>query len=259
MRGLSCFLFRRHPIAIVSSSSLLRYHKTAFDIKQVHWYSTQKTVSKVDDADTKDKVSVDFVEVVKKNTASAGYLVFIAISIAFSGYLFYFIFHELFSSNSPLGIYNRALERCQKDTKVLDALGEPIKVYGEGTRRRNHFSHGFFVKDNMKYLRLKFYMEGLRRRGTVYVEAKDVSGNYELTYIYMKLDDIFGRILITSYSIEIKFDLPSNGIDLKELEHLDCFETLLADRSITEIHWIVPIKIASGIQRPSLRLIYKEE
>lgn len=63
----------------------------------------------------------------------------IAAGVTLAIYIGYSLVQELFSSNSPHGVYNRALNLCQKDKKVLDALGEPIKVYGEGRRRRNHF------------------------------------------------------------------------------------------------------------------------
>ncbi|XP_047348272.1 mitochondrial import inner membrane translocase subunit Tim21 isoform X2 [Vespa velutina] len=172
LRGLTCILLRRYRITRVSNNSYFCCYNVAFNVnvKQCQWYSTKRDVTKIDSKDTKNKVSTDFVELSKIQYLPDTY-------------------------NSPYGIYNRALDRCQKNTKVLDALGEPIKVYGEGRRRRNHFSHGFYEKDGTKYLRLKFYMEGIRRRGTVYVEAKNVSDNYEFTYIYMKLDDVLGSVL----------------------------------------------------------------
>lgn len=54
--------------------------------------------------------------------------------------MFYVIFDELFSSKSSNSVYNKALERCIKHPKVTDALGEPIKAYGQESRRghRNH-------------------------------------------------------------------------------------------------------------------------
>ncbi|XP_047348275.1 mitochondrial import inner membrane translocase subunit Tim21 isoform X5 [Vespa velutina] len=163
LRGLTCILLRRYRITRVSNNSYFCCYNVAFNVnvKQCQWYSTKRDVTKIDSKDTKNKLS------------KIQYL----------------------PDTYPYGIYNRALDRCQKNTKVLDALGEPIKVYGEGRRRRNHFSHGFYEKDGTKYLRLKFYMEGIRRRGTVYVEAKNVSDNYEFTYIYMKLDDVLGSVL----------------------------------------------------------------
>ncbi|KAI4494821.1 hypothetical protein M0804_001022 [Polistes exclamans] len=195
VRRLACTLFRQNSIASVSSKPFFCYTMT-LNGKQSCWYSTRKELTKADRKDAKNKVSTDFVEVVKENTMTAGYLVIIAAGLTLFIYIGYTLLNELFSSNSPYGIYKRALKCCQKDSKVLDALGEPIKVYGEGKRRRNHFSHGLYEKDGIVYLKLRFYMEGIRRRGIVYVEAKNVSDNYELTHIYMKLDDILGSVLI---------------------------------------------------------------
>ncbi|XP_015172866.1 PREDICTED: mitochondrial import inner membrane translocase subunit Tim21 [Polistes dominula] len=195
VRRLACILYRQNSIASVSRKPYFCYNMT-LNVKQSCWYSTRKDLSKVDNKDTNNKVSTDFVEVVKENTISAGYLVIIAAGLSILVYIGYSLLNELFSSNSPYGVYKRALKCCQEDSKVLDALGEPIKVYGEGRRRRNHFSHGFYEQDGIVYLKLRFHMEGIRRKGIVYVEAKNVTDNYELTHIYVKLDDILGSVLI---------------------------------------------------------------
>lgn len=72
---------------------------------------------------------------VKENTKSAWYLGVIVAGVAVTAALFFVIFRELFSSKSSNNIYTKALERCKADTRVIDALGEPIKAYGEETRR----------------------------------------------------------------------------------------------------------------------------
>lgn len=61
--------------------------------------------------------------------------------------MFYIIFDELFSSKSPNTIYSKALEQCIKHPKVIDALGEPIKAYGEESRRgrRSHIRWDKFI------------------------------------------------------------------------------------------------------------------
>lgn len=33
----------------------------------------------------------------------------------------------------------------------------------------------YYIKDGIKYMKLKFYLEGTRRRGTAFVEVKKVS------------------------------------------------------------------------------------
>lgn len=52
-----------------------------------------------------------------------------------TGLIFYTIGKELFSSQSPSGVYDRSLKLCKANSEVVDSLGEPIKGYGETTRR----------------------------------------------------------------------------------------------------------------------------
>lgn len=81
-----------------------------------------------------------FFFLVKENTKSAWYLSVIVGGIGITACIFYTILKELFSENSPNGIYKKALNRCLQDSRVVDALGEPVKAYGEENRRgrRNH-------------------------------------------------------------------------------------------------------------------------
>ena len=72
---------------------------------------------------------------VKENTKSAWYMTVILAGIGVTAVMFYAIFKELFSSNSPNSIYSKAVDRCTQDPKVIDAIGQPIKAYGEETRR----------------------------------------------------------------------------------------------------------------------------
>ncbi|XP_073187867.1 mitochondrial import inner membrane translocase subunit Tim21 isoform X3 [Lepidochelys kempii] len=105
------------------------------------------------------------------------YLIVVLVGIGVTGGLFYVIFKELFSSSSPSKIYGDALEKCRSYPEVIGVFGEPIKGYGEPTRRgrRQLVSHIEYVKDGLKYMRLKFYIEGSERgkQGTVHVEVKE--------------------------------------------------------------------------------------
>lgn len=90
--------------------------------------------------------------------------------------MFYAIFRELFSSKSPNSVYAKAVERCSKDERVLNALGEPIKAYGEESRRgrRQHVSHTVFLHNNKTCMRMIFYIQGQRKHGTVHLEVREV-------------------------------------------------------------------------------------
>ncbi|KAH0617854.1 hypothetical protein JD844_016504 [Phrynosoma platyrhinos] len=130
------------------------------------------------------------------------YLIVVVVGIGVTGGLFYVIFKELFSSSSPSKIYGDALEKCRAHPEVIGVFGEPIKGYGEATRRgrRQLVSHIEYVKDGLKYMRLKFYIEGSEKgkQGTVHLEVKEnpESGKYEYRYIFVDIDVYPRRTII---------------------------------------------------------------
>uniref|UniRef100_A0A9L0T8J0 Mitochondrial import inner membrane translocase subunit Tim21 n=1 Tax=Equus caballus TaxID=9796 RepID=A0A9L0T8J0_HORSE len=124
------------------------------------------------------------------------------ISTSQKGGLFYTIFKELFSSSSPNKIYGKALEKCRSHPEVLSVFGEPVKGYGEATRRgrRQHVSFIEYVKDGLKHMRVKFYIQGSEpgKQGTVHLEVKEnpESGEYEFQYIFVELEPYPRRTII---------------------------------------------------------------
>ncbi|KTF76299.1 hypothetical protein cypCar_00035084 [Cyprinus carpio] len=121
------------------------------------------------------------------------YLIVVSLDSAVTGGLLYVVFQELFSSSSPSKIYGQAFERCRSHPEVIGAFGEPIKGFGETSRRgrRQQVSHGEYMKDGLKYMRLKFYIEGSEPglRGTVHSESKEnpETGKYEFRLVYINL------------------------------------------------------------------------
>ncbi|KAM4689322.1 mitochondrial import inner membrane translocase subunit Tim21 [Discoglossus pictus] len=130
------------------------------------------------------------------------YFIVVLIGIGVTGGLFYVVFTELFSSSSPSKIYGEALDKCRSHPEVIGAFGEPIKGYGETTRRgrRQHVSHLEFIKDGVKCMRLKFYIEGSepRKQGTVHLEVKEnpESKKYEFQYIIVEIDTYPRRTIV---------------------------------------------------------------
>ncbi|GBP38615.1 Mitochondrial import inner membrane translocase subunit Tim21 [Eumeta japonica] len=85
------------------------------------------------------------------------------------------------------------------DPRVEDALGAPIKGYGEETtrRRRTHVSHAVYEKDGIKHMRMRFYIKGIRNKGIVELDMKqNAYGNYECRYLIVQLDDYSGRTFV---------------------------------------------------------------
>ncbi|XP_068419358.1 mitochondrial import inner membrane translocase subunit Tim21 isoform X1 [Eschrichtius robustus] len=130
------------------------------------------------------------------------YLIVVLIGITITGGLFYTIFRELFSSSSPNKIYGKALEKCRLHPEVLSVFGEPVKGYGEMTRRgrRQHVSFIEYVKDGLKHMRVKFYIQGSEpgKQGTVHLEVKEnpESGEYEFQYIFVELEPYSRRTIV---------------------------------------------------------------
>ncbi|XP_033187736.2 mitochondrial import inner membrane translocase subunit Tim21 [Bombus vancouverensis nearcticus] len=198
-RVINCISYKR----LVAVSSLKNvYILSNFSInsnfQQNALYCTKKSIAKTDYVEHENKIQVGFADVVKENTKSIGYLGVIIGGIGITAFMFYMIFDELFSNKSPNSVYSKALDRCIKHPKVTDALGEPIKAYGEESRRgrRSHISHIVFEKDGVRHMRMKFYIQGIRRRATVNLEVQeDESGNYMYRYLYVLVDDILQTII----------------------------------------------------------------
>ncbi|XP_012581208.1 PREDICTED: mitochondrial import inner membrane translocase subunit Tim21 isoform X2 [Condylura cristata] len=139
---------------------------------------------------------------VKEAGRDLTYLVVVLIGISITGGLFYAIFKELFSSSSPNKIYGKALDICRSHPEVISVFGEPVKGFGEATRRgrRQHVSFLEYSKDGLKHMRVKFYIRGSEpgRQGTVHLEVKENpdSGEYEFRYIFVEVDSYPGRTII---------------------------------------------------------------
>ncbi|KAG7311369.1 hypothetical protein JYU34_002408 [Plutella xylostella] len=138
-------------------------------------------------------------EKIRETTKTVSYTGVILAGIGVTGIIFFYVFRELFSSNSPNSIYSAALEKCKNDPRVEDALGAPIKGFGEETsrRRRTHVSHAVYEKDGATHMRMRFYIKGIRNKAVVELDMKQNDyGNYLCRYLLVQLDDFSGKTFI---------------------------------------------------------------
>ena len=137
------------------------------------------------------QVSTSFAEKAKSNAKTGGYgLVIIAglgvigtiVATILKVLIAYFLtcniwteLQELFSSNSANSLYDKAVLDCISDNRVQDKLGEPVKAFGEETRRgrRNRVSQMKYQDNNGRNgIRIQFYLQGVRNRATVELDAR---------------------------------------------------------------------------------------
>lgn len=150
----------------------------------------------------REETAISTAQKVKEAGRDFTYLIVVIIGISITGGLFYVIFKELFSSSSPNKIYGKALEKCRSHPEVISVFGEPVKGYGEMTRRgrRQHVSFIEYVKDGLKHVRVKFYIQGSEpgKQGTVHAEVKEnpESGEYEFRYIFVDLEAYPRRAIV---------------------------------------------------------------
>ncbi|XP_064189209.1 mitochondrial import inner membrane translocase subunit Tim21-like [Anguilla rostrata] len=149
-----------------------------------------------------DVTGLSAAQKVKQAGTDFTYLIVVLVGLGVTGGLLYILFKELLSSSSPNKIYGKALDKCRTHPEVIGAFGEPIKGYGETSRRgrRQQISHIEFLRDGVKHMRLKFYIEGAepRLQGTVHTEVREnpETGKYEFRYVFVDMDTYPRRTIV---------------------------------------------------------------
>jgi len=104
--------------------------------------------------------------------------------------LIWFVVSELFFGFSANRVYASALKKVKASAEVVEAVGEPIMGHGETTSRgrRRHVSYQEYLVDGENYMRVKFYLKGSKRKGTVHVDVKQGSrGNFDYRFLFVEL------------------------------------------------------------------------
>lgn len=120
----------------------------------------------------------------------ATYFGIILIGFGITGALLWFVVSELFFGFSANRVYSSALKKVKANAEVIEAVGEPIMGHGETTSRgrRRNVSYQEYLVDGENYMRVKFYIKGSNRKGTVHVDVKQASrGNFDYRFIFVEL------------------------------------------------------------------------
>lgn len=120
------------PINIINSEEIFLTKHRQFSS---HSEDRGKSLQAQSKSDISEEVKPITLNTVKETTKTVSYLGVIVVGVGITGFIFYSIFSELFSSKSPNNVYSKALETVTSDVRVQDALGQPISGYGEENRR----------------------------------------------------------------------------------------------------------------------------
>ena len=130
----------------------------------------------------------------KENVKTASYGMVIVVGVGVTCIVLYTVLKELFSGDSPTALFQMASEKCVEHPQVQDLLGEPIKAFGEETRRgrRRHVTSLAYVDEHgKKGIRVQFYLQGLRKRATAQIDAREAEdGSLKTRYIVVTADDL---------------------------------------------------------------------
>ena len=153
--------------------------------------STSNDVTEVKPGEMKPTT---YTEKAKENAKTASYGMVIVVGVGVTFIVLYTVLSELFSGDSPTALFQMASDKCVEHPKVQDLLGEPIKAFGEETRRgrRRHVTHLDYVDEQgKKGIRVQFYLQGLRKRGTAQIDAREgEDGKLKTRYIVVTADDL---------------------------------------------------------------------
>ncbi|CAF0736898.1 unnamed protein product [Adineta ricciae] len=142
---------------------------------------------------TENQIEVaTFKEKAQQAAKDTGYSIIVIAGVAALGGLCYLMLRELYSRETPNGIYKEASKMCLANTEVQDALGTPIMVHTTpqvGSMRINNVRAKVFDEKGHRSMTLAFYLTGKERSGVVGVKVqKNISNKFVYDYILVQLD-----------------------------------------------------------------------
>jgi len=197
--------------AVAPPHSHLRSSLLPFSIPQIHiclahapllqFSSTASTRQQLKPREESGgQMEVSRGEKAKEGAKTASYSLVILAGLGMCGTVFYTVFRELFSSNSANSLYDKAVADCLAHEKLADLLGEPIKAFGEENRRhrRTHVAKKHYVDPQGRAgVRIQFYLQGVRNKGTAQLDAReDSGGRMQTRFLVVEIDNLLRNTVV---------------------------------------------------------------
>ncbi|XP_011505872.1 PREDICTED: mitochondrial import inner membrane translocase subunit Tim21 [Ceratosolen solmsi marchali] len=190
-RALTNIIRQRHlfpyTMPMISSKAIVYF---PFSTSSHLMYLSKKSLTKSNKSESGNQLQVDYIEVVKKKTSLAWHLSIFVIGLSSTAVIIYYVFQELFSSTSPNYVYSKAVDEVISDSRIIHALGSPIKAHGEETakRRRGHVKNLVYLRNGVEHMKMKFYIQGSYRKADVHLEVrKNSQGHWNYRYLFVEL------------------------------------------------------------------------
>ncbi|RYP26428.1 hypothetical protein DL767_008052 [Monosporascus sp. MG133] len=119
----------------------------------------------------------------------------VVLGVALTGGVAYFLYQDVFSSDSKTAYFNRAVDRIKKDPQCLALLGESKKITAHGEETANKWRRARPIASTSQtdaqgnqHLVMHFYVEGPLNTGIVNVHLVKRVGRNDFEYKYFFVD-----------------------------------------------------------------------
>ncbi|KAJ9136475.1 hypothetical protein NKR23_g9875 [Pleurostoma richardsiae] len=119
----------------------------------------------------------------------------VMLGLVLTGGVGYFLYTDIFSPDSKVAYFNRAVDRIKKDPRCVELLGPGNKIvaYGEETynkwrRARPIASTETRDPQGNEHLLIHFNVEGPKNKGAVNIHLTKPAGHHEYEYRYFFVD-----------------------------------------------------------------------
>ncbi|KAF1811972.1 TIM21-domain-containing protein [Eremomyces bilateralis CBS 781.70] len=117
----------------------------------------------------------------------------IVVGVVLTGGVSYFLYKEVFATDSKTRVFDRAVERIKDDPNCVRILGDPKKIYAHGeaswnkwTRNRSIASRIEKDRVGMEHLYMHFHVDGPVNRGICRVHmTRRPGGDFEYYQLYL--------------------------------------------------------------------------
>ncbi|CAK7227205.1 mitochondrial import inner membrane translocase subunit tim21 [Sporothrix bragantina] len=118
----------------------------------------------------------------------------VLVGVVLTGGVCYFLFTEVFSPNSKVSNFNRAVDRIKADHRITDLLGDSRKIIAHGEETANKWRRARPIASTERtdsqgeHLVMHFHVEGPRAEGMAYLHLLRRPGQSEFSYQYFYVD-----------------------------------------------------------------------